>query len=93
VLLFLTLLFVFCFAQGAGVLSDRTASQGAGGQAVVARRSVSRWSFACGLLQGESRSCFELSDQKARGFLVQIALTRRFLEHARKVFGEISVRI
>jgi hypothetical protein len=34
----------------------------------------------------------ELPDQKARGFWVQIAITRRFLEHAHKVFGEMSVR-
>jgi hypothetical protein len=34
----------------------------------------------------------ELSVQKAQGFPVLIALKRLFLEHARKVFGEIPVR-
>jgi hypothetical protein len=47
---------------------------------------------ACGLFQGESRSCLELSDQNARGFLILIALKRLLPEHARKVFGEIPVR-
>jgi hypothetical protein len=47
---------------------------------------------ACGLLQGESWSCLELPDQKARGFQVQIALTRRFVKHAREVFDEMLVR-
>jgi hypothetical protein len=31
---------------------------------------------ACGLLQGESRSCLESLDQKTRGFMDQIALSR-----------------
>jgi hypothetical protein len=35
----------------------------------------------------------ELSDQKARGFLVPIALKWSFLEHVCKVFDEISMRI
>jgi hypothetical protein len=35
----------------------------------------------------------ELLDHNARGFLVPIALKRLFPEHARQVFGEISVRI
>jgi hypothetical protein len=34
----------------------------------------------------------ELLDQKARGFLVPIALKRLFTEHARKLFGEMPVR-
>jgi hypothetical protein len=34
----------------------------------------------------------ELSDQKARGFLVLIALKWLFLEHVYKVFGEIHMR-
>jgi hypothetical protein len=34
----------------------------------------------------------ELSDQKARGFLVLIALKWLFPEHVLKVFSEISVR-
>jgi hypothetical protein len=55
-----------------------------------------RWRYfacvACGLLQGEAGIIVELPDQKARGFLVQIALTQWFLEHAHKVFGEMPVR-
>jgi hypothetical protein len=35
----------------------------------------------------------ELPDQKAQGFLVLIVLKQLFLEHIRKVFCEISVRI
>jgi hypothetical protein len=35
---------------------------------------------------------FELSDQKARGFLVSIALNRLLPEHACKMFGEMLVR-
>jgi hypothetical protein len=46
----------------------------------------------CGLLQGKVGITLELSDQKARGFLVPIALKRLFPEHAHKVFGEMSVR-
>jgi hypothetical protein len=34
----------------------------------------------------------ELLDQKARGFLVLIALKRLFSEHDCKLFGEMSVR-
>jgi hypothetical protein len=47
---------------------------------------------ACALLQGESWSCLELPDQKARGFQVQIGLTRRFVEHAREVFDKMLMR-
>jgi hypothetical protein len=43
-------------------------------------------------LQGGSRCCLELPDQKARGFLVSIAFKQLFPEHARKLFGEIPVR-
>jgi hypothetical protein len=46
----------------------------------------------CELLQGEVGDIFELSDQKARGFLVQISFKRLVLEHARKVFGEMTMR-
>jgi hypothetical protein len=35
----------------------------------------------------------ELSDQKARGFLVPIAFKWSFLEHVCKVFDEIPVMI
>jgi hypothetical protein len=35
---------------------------------------------------------FELSDKKARGFLVLIALNRLLPEHACKMFGEMLVR-
>jgi hypothetical protein len=35
----------------------------------------------------------ESSDQKTRGFLVQIALLRWFPEHVHQLFGEITVRI
>jgi hypothetical protein len=35
---------------------------------------------------------FEISDQKTRGFLVLIVLKRLFLKHARKLFGQMSVR-
>jgi hypothetical protein len=34
------------------------------------------FSIACGSLQGEAGIILELSDQKARGFIVQIALPR-----------------
>jgi hypothetical protein len=34
----------------------------------------------------------ELPDQKAQGFWVQIAFTRRFLKHVHEVFGEMTVR-
>jgi hypothetical protein len=44
------------------------------------------------LLQGEVGDILELSDQKARGFLVQISFKRLVLEHARKVFGEMTMR-
>jgi hypothetical protein len=36
---------------------------------------------------------FELPDQKTQGFIVLIALKWLFLEHVRKLFGEIYVRI
>jgi hypothetical protein len=35
----------------------------------------------------------ELPDRKARGFLTSIVLKQLFPEHARKVFGEMPVRI
>jgi hypothetical protein len=38
-------------------------------------------------------SILELSDRKAREFLVLIALKRLFLEHSYRVFGKMSVRI
>jgi hypothetical protein len=40
---------------------------------------------ACGLLQGGSRSCLELLDQKARGFLVFLALKWMFPEHVHRL--------
>jgi hypothetical protein len=43
-------------------------------------------------VQVEASVVLELPDQKARGFLVQIALKWLFPEHARKVFGEMAVR-
>jgi hypothetical protein len=46
----------------------------------------------CGLLQVKPGCILELPDQKARGFLVLIALERLFLKHAHKVFGEIPMR-
>jgi hypothetical protein len=49
--------------------------------------------IVCELLQGESGIGFELPNQKARGFLVFIGFKQLFPEHARKLFGEISVRI
>jgi hypothetical protein len=45
------------------------------------------------LLVGRSRSILELSDQKAQGFLVLIALKRMLFERAHHVFGEMAVRI
>jgi hypothetical protein len=48
--------------------------------------------FECELLQGEADIILELLDQKAQGFLVLIALKWLFFEHARKLFGEMSVR-
>jgi hypothetical protein len=53
---------------------------------------VLQFLIVSGLLQGQTGVVLELLDQKARGFLVLIALIRLFLEHARKVFGEIPVR-
>jgi hypothetical protein len=50
-------------------------------------------SLACESLQEEASVILELSDQKARGFLVPIALKRLLLEHAHKVFGEMHMRI
>jgi hypothetical protein len=44
-------------------------------------------------LQGETGVDLELSDRKARGFLVLIVLKRLFFKHAHKVFGEMTVRI
>jgi hypothetical protein len=43
------------------------------------------------ILKGEAAIVLELLDQKTQVFLVLIALTRWFPEHARKVFGEIPV--
>jgi hypothetical protein len=40
----------------------------------------------------EARRVLELPDQKAQGFLVQIAFTRWFLDSAHKVFGEMIMR-
>jgi hypothetical protein len=57
----------------------------------VARRF--RFPFVCGLLHREVGIIFELSDQKARGFLVFIVIKRLFSEYVRKIFGEMSVRI
>jgi hypothetical protein len=56
------------------------------------RSSILSYPFWCGLLQGEAGVVLELPDQKARVFLVLIALTRRFPEHARKLFDEMPVR-
>jgi hypothetical protein len=41
------------------------------------------------LLQGDVSIVSESSDQKTRGFAVQIALLRWFLEHVHQVFGEM----
>jgi hypothetical protein len=46
----------------------------------------------CVMLQVKPGCILELPDQKARGFLVLIALERLFLKHAHKVFGEIPMR-
>jgi hypothetical protein len=48
--------------------------------------------IVCGCLQVEVDVVFELSNQKARCFLVLITLKQLLHEYARKVFGEISVR-
>jgi hypothetical protein len=42
---------------------------------------------------GEASVTLELLGQKARGFLASIVLKWLFLEHARKVFGEMPVSI
>jgi hypothetical protein len=44
-------------------------------------------------LQGETGVDLELSDQKARCFLVLMVLKWLFLKHDHKVFGEMTVRI
>jgi hypothetical protein len=46
----------------------------------------------CESLQGEGSIVLESSDQKTRGFLVQIALKRLLPEHGYKVFDEMPVR-
>jgi hypothetical protein len=46
----------------------------------------------CGCLQVKVDVVFELSDQKARCFLVLITLKQLLHEYARKVFDEMSVR-
>jgi hypothetical protein len=43
------------------------------------------------ILKGEAAIVLKLLDQKTQVFLVSIALTRWFPEHARKVFGEMPV--
>jgi hypothetical protein len=40
-----------------------------------------------------SNMILESSDQKTRGFVVQITLLRWFLEHVHQEFGEMVVRI
>jgi hypothetical protein len=46
------------------------------------------------IVAGSHLGCFlELSDQKARGFLVLIAFRRLFLKRVHQVFGKIHVRI
>jgi hypothetical protein len=47
----------------------------------------------CGLLQGKAGVVFKLSDRKARGFIVQIALLRCFSERVHQGLGEMLVRI
>jgi hypothetical protein len=42
---------------------------------------------------GEAGVTLEMPGQKDRGFLASIVLKRLFPEHARKVFGEMPVRI
>jgi hypothetical protein len=49
-------------------------------------------SFCAECVQGEADVLLELTDQKARGFLVLIALNRLLPEHACKMFGEMLVR-
>jgi hypothetical protein len=61
-------------------------------------KSIQVSTFASGLdvwiVAGTHPGCVhESSDQKTRGFVVQIALPRRFLERAHQVFGEMLVRI
>jgi hypothetical protein len=50
------------------------------------------FSIDCELLQGKASITLELSDQKARGFLLPIVLKGLFPEHVHKMFGEIPVR-
>jgi hypothetical protein len=50
------------------------------------------FSIDCELLQGKASITLELSDQKARGFLLPIVLKGLFHEHVHKMFGEIPVR-
>jgi hypothetical protein len=46
----------------------------------------------CGLFQVRVDIVLELSDQKARVFLILIAFTMWFSEHAHKIFDKIPVR-
>jgi hypothetical protein len=46
----------------------------------------------CESLQEEAGIILESPDQKTRGFVVQIALSRLFTEHVHQVFGEMTVR-
>jgi hypothetical protein len=49
-------------------------------------------SIGCESLQVETGIILELSDRKARGFLVLNALKRLFFEYTHKLFGEMTVR-
>jgi hypothetical protein len=51
--------------------------------------SVGHASRSSGLLHVEVGAILKLPDQKARGFLVLIALSRWFSKHGRKVFDEM----
>jgi hypothetical protein len=45
--------------------------------------------FEWELLQGDTGIALESPDQTTRGFVVQIALLRRFSERVHQVFGEM----
>jgi hypothetical protein len=59
---------------------------------MLLRALILRCPIVCGLLQWEVDKALVSSDQKTRGFVVQIILPRRFFERAHQMLGEMLVR-